>query len=161
MTLRSRVVCSTHRAGRESRTSNFLMAVRHVWLLFILNRTYAWLLVLETQEWSHFWGDSRGYFRKKIVSSCRILVLKTILFCCLVMKVINVRGSPNESWETVTTQFIFVSLPMGFMSLLNILLVVKIIYLHCRKFEERYLKIQKRVKTTNVSTPQRELFISG
>lgn len=73
------------------------------------------------------------------------------------MQVLNVRGSPNESWETVTAWFIFVSLQMGFMSLLTIFLVIKIIYLYFRKFEKRYLKIKRKVKFKKIqkkSKPQ-------
>lgn len=56
-------------------------------------------------------------------------MLKPISYVVLIAKGINVRESRNESWKAVTTQFIFVAFKMGFMSLLNIFLVIKHTYL--------------------------------
>ena len=69
-----------------------------------------------------------------------ILMLKTILLYCFdntghkCKRSVSVREFHNKSWKAVTAQFIFVVLKMGFMSLLNIFLVIKPIHIYCRNF---------------------------
>ena len=87
----------------------------------------------------HGVAKSQTQLRVFHLEASGILMLKTILYCfdkighkC--KSSVSVREFHNKSWKAVIAQFIFVVLKMGFMSLLNIFLVIKPIHIYCRKF---------------------------